>query len=86
MARFIVPSAVLIATTSLPANAAEKEIDPAIKGTKKDPGYEACVSKCMYTCTKPKGMEQISRSECLPVCKKECATTKAQLMVGTPLN
>jgi hypothetical protein len=66
-----------------PADAADK-IDPAVKGTKKDPGYESCVSQCMYDCTKPKGNEQKSRSECLPGCKKECATTKAQLMVGTP--
>jgi hypothetical protein len=75
-------SASLVVSTEA-ANAAEK-IDPAVKGTKKDPGYEACVSQCMYECTKPKGMEQKSRSECLPGCKKECATTKAQLMVGTP--
>jgi hypothetical protein len=66
-----------------PADAADK-VDPAVKGTKKDPGYESCVSQCMYDCTKPKGMEQKSRSECLKPCKKECATTKAQLMVGTP--
>lgn len=80
---FFLGGAALVATTTQPANAAEP--DPALKGTKKDPGYEACVSKCMYECTKPKGMEQKSRGECLPDCKKECATTKAQLMIGTPL-
>jgi hypothetical protein len=59
--------------------------DAALKGTKRDPVYEACVGQCMYECTKPKGEEQKSRQECLPECKKQCATSKAQLMVGTPL-
>lgn len=72
-----------IALPTQPANAA-KQVDPALKGTKKDPAYEACVSQCMYDCTKPKGVEQKSRQECLPECKKQCATTKEQLMVGTP--
>jgi hypothetical protein len=70
---------------SVPALAKQKEVDPALKGTKQDPSYEACVSQCMYDCTKPKGMEQKSRQECLPECKKQCATTKQQLMTGTPL-
>jgi hypothetical protein len=56
-----------------------------VKGTKKDPAYEACLSQCMYTCTKPKGAEQKSRTECLGECKVQCATTKQQLMLGTPL-
>ena len=72
------------ATQSTPAWA--KEIDPAIKGTKADPKYQACVSECIYECTKPKGDEQKSRAECIPECKKKCATSKAQLMVGTPVN
>lgn len=62
------------------ANAA----DDSLKGSKKDPAFESCLSKCMYTCTKPKGDEQKSRSECLPECKKSCATTKAQLLKGVP--
>ncbi|GAX15839.1 hypothetical protein FisN_2Lh442 [Fistulifera solaris] len=70
------------ATIALPAYA--KEVDPAIKGTKKDPNYEKCLSVCMYDCTKPKGSEQKSRQECLPECKQKCAKTKAQLMLGTP--
>lgn len=68
---------------SSPAFAAE--VDPALKGTKKDPAYEACLSKCLYECTKPKGEEQKSRAECIPECKKKCATTKEQLMKGTPI-
>lgn len=68
---------------SLPAVAAA---DPTLKGTKKDPAYESCVGKCMYECTKPKGAEQKTRMECLPGCKKQCATTAQQLLVGTPLN
>jgi hypothetical protein len=81
----VVTTAVGVSSSALPASAAETKIDPAVKGTKKDPGYESCVSQCMYECTKPKGNEQMSRSQCLPGCKKQCATTKAQLMVGTPL-
>ena len=73
----------LLLGTSQPAVA--KDVDPKVKGTKQDPSYEACVSKCMYECTKPKGTEQKSRQECLPECKQTCATTKQQLMIGTPL-
>jgi hypothetical protein len=59
--------------------------DATMKGTKKDPAFEACLSQCMYDCTKPKGIEQRSRMECLPECKSKCATTKAQLMKGVPI-
>jgi len=62
--------------TQQPAYA--KEVDPSIKGTKADPEFQACLSQCMYECTKPKGAEQKSRGECLPECKSKCATTKAQ--------
>lgn len=55
-----------------------KEVDPALKGTKNDPEFQACLSKCVYDCTKPKGAEQKSRGECLPECKKTCAKTKEQ--------
>mmetsp|Transcript_16151 Transcript_16151/g.26907 ORF Transcript_16151/g.26907 Transcript_16151/m.26907 type:complete len:155 (-) Transcript_16151:339-803(-) len=74
----------VVAAPSSPANA-KGEADQALKGTKKDPEYEACVSKCLYECTKPKGEEQKSRTECIPECKKKCATTKAQLMTGSPI-
>ena len=71
----------MMGTTATPAFAKD---DAAVKGTKKDPSFEACLSTCMYECTKPKGVEQKSRQECLPECKSKCATTKAQLMTGTP--
>jgi hypothetical protein len=61
------------------------DVDPAVKGTKKDPAFEACLSQCMYDCTKPKGAEQKSRKECLPECKQQCATNKAQLLRGEPI-
>ena len=74
-----------IATSLVAASPAQaKDIDPALKGTKEDPKYQSCLSSCMYECTKPKGEEQKSRGECLPECKQKCATTKAQLMKGTP--
>jgi len=62
--------------TTQPAFA--KEVDPAVKGTKTDPEFQACLSNCMYECTKPKGAEQKSRGECLPECKTKCAKTKEQ--------
>ena len=70
-------------TASVLATPAFAKDDPSLlKGTKKDPAFEACLSKCMYDCTKPKGNEQKSRSECLPECKTQCATTKTQLLKG----
>jgi hypothetical protein len=59
-------------------------VDESLKGTKKDPVYESCLSECMFYCTKPKGAEQKSRAQCLPECKVQCATTKEQLLKGTP--
>mmetsp|Transcript_1549 Transcript_1549/g.2345 ORF Transcript_1549/g.2345 Transcript_1549/m.2345 type:complete len:136 (+) Transcript_1549:19-426(+) len=75
-------AACLTFLSSTPAFA--KEVDPSLKGTKKDPAFEGCLSQCMYECTKPKGAEQKSRAECIPECKSKCATTKAQLMKGEP--
>uniref|UniRef100_A0A6U3ZBC6 Uncharacterized protein n=1 Tax=Ditylum brightwellii TaxID=49249 RepID=A0A6U3ZBC6_9STRA len=75
----------LVATTSPAPAFAAKEVDPSVKGTKADPAYQACVSQCLYDCTKPKGDEQKSRQECIPECKKQCATDKKQLMIGSPI-
>ncbi len=77
-------TACLTFLNSQPALAA-KEIDPAVKGTKADPEFQACLSQCVYECTKPKGMEQRSRAECLPECKSKCATSKEQLLKGAPI-
>ena len=79
-AAFIMTTSSVIATP--PASAKD---DPSTKGTKQDPAFEACLSQCMYECTKPKGAEQKSRKECLPECKQLCATTKAQLLLGVPI-
>lgn len=68
----------------VPLTASAKDSDASTKGTKADPAFQACISTCMYECTKPKADEQKTRQECLPECKAKCATTKAQLMVGTP--
>ena len=48
-------------------------------GTKDDSAFQACMGKCIYFCTKPKGAEQKSRGECVPECKQECAKTAKQL-------
>lgn len=37
-----------------PQSSFAKESDPQLKGTKKDPKYESCVSACLFECTKPK--------------------------------
>jgi|UPI000581AE81 hypothetical protein len=76
---------VLALAWTIPTTAAAKDVDSSVKGTKKDPTYEACLSKCVYECTKPKGTEQKSRAVCLPECKQTCATNKEQLMLGQPL-
>mmetsp|Transcript_1662 Transcript_1662/g.2374 ORF Transcript_1662/g.2374 Transcript_1662/m.2374 type:complete len:128 (+) Transcript_1662:53-436(+) len=76
-----VGTAAVLLTSSSPASAKDSGTS---KGSKQDPAFEACLSKCIYDCTKPKGDEQKSRTECIPECKKQCATTKAQLMTGTP--
>ncbi|GMI02077.1 hypothetical protein TrLO_g10455 [Triparma laevis f. longispina] len=55
-----------------------------LKGTKADPKYTNCVSECVFECTKEKGVEQKTRVECIPGCKEKCASSKAQLMLGTP--
>ncbi len=81
----ITSSSTITLLSSNPNPASAKDIDPALKGTKGDPAYQACLSACIYECTKPKGGEQKSRSECIPECKQKCATTKQQLMIGTPI-
>lgn len=85
--RFLSWSAAAFLATNIPTTAAlaKGEVDPSVKGTKKDPEFESCLSQAMYECTKPKGMEQKTRKECLPDCRAKCATSEAQLMLGTPI-
>lgn len=78
----IVGAGVTAGVCGVPAAFANADAD--VKGTKKDPIFEACLSTCMYECTKPKGNEQKSRKECLPECKEKCATDKKQLLRGEP--
>mmetsp|Transcript_32140 Transcript_32140/g.42372 ORF Transcript_32140/g.42372 Transcript_32140/m.42372 type:complete len:128 (+) Transcript_32140:115-498(+) len=75
-------SAVLTAplVASFPWTAQAKEST----GSKEDPDFQNCVSKCVYFCTKPKGAETVSRADCIPGCKKECAKSKEQLLLGKP--
>mmetsp|Transcript_20968 Transcript_20968/g.43757 ORF Transcript_20968/g.43757 Transcript_20968/m.43757 type:complete len:147 (+) Transcript_20968:1-441(+) len=84
--QFIAQLVTTIATTtlglSLPSNAASSDKD---KGTKSDPKYISCVSACMYECTKPKADEQKERAECIGPCRKKCATTDEQLLLGQPI-
>lgn len=78
--------AVLFPFVLFPSVAGAREIEASLKGTKKDPQFEACLSRCVYECTKAKGSEQRGRSECLPECKASCATTKEQRLIGKPIN
>jgi len=75
-----ISSSLLLVVPNKPAYAKASD-----KGTKKDPEYQACISLCVYECTKPKGDEQKTRMECLPGCKAKCATTKEQLLTGKPI-
>ncbi|CAJ1960173.1 unnamed protein product [Cylindrotheca closterium] len=79
----LVGAGVTVAACSVPP-AFAKDSEAELKGTKKDPNFETCLSTCMYECTKPKGVEQKSRKECLPECKAKCATNKNQLLLGDP--
>ncbi|CAM9530680.1 unnamed protein product [Chrysoparadoxa australica] len=73
--------ATVVSSASFATAASAKGVDPAKVGTKEDPEFQTCLSNCMYFCTKPK-LESRTRSECLPECKKQCATTKAQAITG----
>ena len=57
-------------------NAAEETNKSKTETKKEKAEYEKCLSKCLYTCTKPKGEETKLRTECLPGCKKMCAPGK----------
>eukprot|EP00567_Pseudictyota_dubia_P004443 CAMPEP_0197438778 /NCGR_PEP_ID=MMETSP1175-20131217/5679_1 /TAXON_ID=1003142 /ORGANISM="Triceratium dubium, Strain CCMP147" /LENGTH=128 /DNA_ID=CAMNT_0042968575 /DNA_START=68 /DNA_END=454 /DNA_ORIENTATION=+ len=81
-AAFVKTAGFVVGGIAAPAFA--KDVDPKLKDTKADPKYQACVSQCIFECTKPKGDEQKSRAECIPECKKQCATSKEQLMIGAP--
>ena len=84
-AQFMSVAAAGLGVAMTPVAAYAGDVDPSKKGTKDDPAYQLCLSQCMYDCTKPKGEETKLRKECLPECKVKCATTKQQLMMGTPV-
>lgn len=74
------PTAATVLLT--PTLAAAADDSNAKTGTKEDPVFQACLSKCIYDCTKPKGDEQKSRAECRAECKASCAKTKEQRGIG----
>ena len=61
-------------------------------GTITDKKYELCVSKCVFSETRPppNGAENerilttISRTDIIKDCRKSCAKTKEQLLLGKP--
>uniref|UniRef100_A0A7S1XTU1 Uncharacterized protein n=1 Tax=Phaeomonas parva TaxID=124430 RepID=A0A7S1XTU1_9STRA len=67
-----------LATIAVPTAAMAKDT----KGTKDDKEFQNCLSRCLYECTKPPS--QNTRQECYPICKKQCATSDAQLLLGQP--
>ena len=60
-------------------NAAKDKSKNDASGTKMDPEYEKCLSKCLYVCTKPKGSETKLRADCLPECKEKCAPSEKKV-------
>ncbi len=62
------------------------------KGTKTDKYFESCMSRCVFSETRPPPVgssndrleAKKSRGEILGDCKKQCATTKEQLLIGAP--
>eukprot|EP00640_Fibrocapsa_japonica_P007784 CAMPEP_0113934946 /NCGR_PEP_ID=MMETSP1339-20121228/2194_1 /TAXON_ID=94617 /ORGANISM="Fibrocapsa japonica" /LENGTH=153 /DNA_ID=CAMNT_0000936929 /DNA_START=87 /DNA_END=548 /DNA_ORIENTATION=+ /assembly_acc=CAM_ASM_000762 len=87
--RFLTGAANWAGMAALVAGAAPvsaKKVKEELIGTKDDPTFKNCLSQCIYFCTKPKGTETRERSECLPECKKQCATTKEQGLVGKPIS
>ena len=60
-------------------------------GTKSDKSFELCVSKCVFEETKPppigstvERLEAKDRKTIVTDCRKGCAKTKAQMMLGEP--
>lgn len=60
-------------------------------GSKTDKGFEACVSKCIFSETRPppigspvERLEARGRVEVITGCRKSCAKTPEQLMLGEP--
>jgi len=60
-------------------------------GTKSDKSFELCVSKCVFEETKPppigstvERLEAKDRKTIVTDCRKGCAKTKAQLLLGEP--
>lgn len=82
-------SACLIATLLSSTNVVYAGEDT---GTKTDKAFELCLSKCVFKETKPPPIGSTSerleasktRGEIIKDCKKICATTKEQLLLGAP--
>lgn len=61
-------------------------------GTITDKKYELCVSKCVFSETRPppngadneRILTTISRTDIIKDCRKSCAKTKEQLLLGKP--
>ena len=60
-------------------------------GSKTDKGFESCVSKCIFSETRPppigspvERLEARGRVEVITGCRKSCAKTPEQLMLGEP--
>lgn len=62
------------------------------EGTKTDKSFELCISKCVFAETRPPPVGSSndrleatkSRGEILRECRKSCAKTKEQLLLGEP--
>ena len=54
------------------------------KGTKKDGSYLQCLAGCAARCEKAKSGRQLTRGECLNLCRDECCVTYEQCTYTIP--
>jgi hypothetical protein len=72
--QFLVAMGGLVAGVGL---ACAKDSVHALKGTKKDPAFEQCISfSTIYDCTKTKGSEQKSRADCVNLVKRQVQSSE----------
>mmetsp|Transcript_5662 Transcript_5662/g.16236 ORF Transcript_5662/g.16236 Transcript_5662/m.16236 type:complete len:129 (+) Transcript_5662:188-574(+) len=72
-----VAAASAAAAILVPRAAFAKDDGDYVKGSKEDPAVQAKLSVCVYECTKPKGEEQKSRTQCLKECKAQYVTARS---------
>lgn len=90
-AQIIFASSMAFLPASLSFVAAPAVVYAGEAGSKTDKTFELCVSKCVFSETRPPPigsstdrLEAKDRVSIISDCRKSCAKTKAQLLVGEP--